>query len=138
MVISMALGADSLMLGRYFARLEESPTEKIIINNRVMKPYWGEGSARAREWRGARYSQSIFAEGVEGYVEYAGSLKDNLNETLAIMRSSFASAGAADIRQLHRDSVLEVVSALSIREGQPHDIIMTGQNQSFTGNNWGL
>jgi len=138
MVIALALGADSIMLGRYFARLEESPTEKVIINNRVMKPYWGEGSTRAREWRGARYSQAVFAEGVEGYVEYAGSLKDNLVETLAILRSSLASAGAANIGQLHKNAVLEVVSALSIREGQPHDIIMPGQTSGYAGKNWGV
>ena len=138
MVIALALGADSIMLGRYFARLEESPTEKVIINNRVMKPYWGEGSARARDWRGSRYNQAVFAEGVEGYVEYAGSLKDNLTETLAILRSSFASAGAANVEELHKNAVLEVVSALSIREGQAHDILMPGQNSAYTGNNWGV
>lgn len=138
MVIALALGADSVMLGRYFARMEESPTEKVVINNRVMKPYWGEGSARAREWRGGRYSQAIFAEGVEGYVEFAGTLKDNLTETLAILRSSFASAGAGTVRDLHQNAVLEVVSGLSIREGQPHDIILPGQASSYGGKSWGV
>jgi len=138
MVIALALGADSVMLGRYFARLEESPTEKIVINNRVMKPYWGEGSPRAREWSSLRYSQAAFAEGVEGYVEFAGTLKDNLAETLAILRSSFASAGAADIGQLHQNAVLEIVSGLSIREGQPHDIILPGQSTSYSGKSWGV
>ncbi|MEW6712223.1 MAG: IMP dehydrogenase [Candidatus Riflebacteria bacterium] len=137
MVIALALGADCIMLGRYFARLEESPTEKILINNRYMKPYWGEGSARAREWRGARYGQGVFAEGVEGYVEYSGFLKDNLKETLAIIKSSFCSAGAADMTQLHVDAVLEVVSALSIREGQPHDIVLSAPNSGYTNKSWG-
>ncbi len=65
-------------------------------------------------------------------------LKDNLNETLAILRSSFASAGAASIDELHKNAVLEVVSALSIREGQAHDIMMPGQNSAYTGANWGV
>lgn len=128
MVIALALGADAVMLGRYFARLEESPTEKVVINNRVMKPYWGEGAPKAREWSGVRYRQGVFAEGVEGYVEFAGKLQDNLVETSAILRASMSSAGAASIEDLHATAVLEVVSSLSIREGQVHDIVMTGQN----------
>lgn len=138
MVIALALGADAVMLGRYFARFEESPTEKVLINNRVMKPYWGEGSPRARAWQGARYGQAAFAEGVEGYVEYAGPLRDNLAETLAILRSSLCSAGAHDLDELHREAVLEVVSALSIREGQPHDIHLPGATTGLAAKTWGV
>jgi len=72
--IALALGADYVMMGRYFARMEESPTEKIVVNNRVMKPYWGEGSARAKQWLQNRYNQTKFVEGVEGLVEYAGNI----------------------------------------------------------------
>jgi len=122
-MVALALGADVAMMGRYFARMEESPGEKVTIEHRVMKAYWGEGAARAREWRTQRYHQAGFVEGVEGWVEYAGKLEDNLPETLAKIRSSMASCGAADIPQLHRDAVLELVSALSIREGQVHDIV---------------
>jgi IMP dehydrogenase len=103
--------------------MEESPAEKVTVEHRVMKAYWGEGAARAREWRAARYQQSGFVEGVEGWVEYAGKLGDNLPETLAQIRSSMASCGAANIAQLHREAVVELVSALSIREGQVHDIV---------------
>jgi len=79
-VVALALGADYVMMGRYFARMEESPTEKVQINNHIMKPYWGEGSARARQWSGIRYYHAAFVEGVEGFVEYAGKLRDNLDE----------------------------------------------------------
>lgn len=122
--IALALGADACMMGRYFARMEESPTEKIMVNNRVMKPYWGEGSSRARTWREQRYSQSAFVEGVEGLVEYAGKLKDNLDETLAKIRASMSSCGSKNIQAFHENAVLELISALSIREGQVHDIYM--------------
>ncbi len=135
--IALALGADYCMMGRYFARMDESPTEKVIINNRVMKPYWGEGSARARTWRENRYHQTKFVEGVEGFVEFAGKLRDNLEETLSKIKSSMSSCGVKDIRSLHSDAVLEVVSALSIREGQVHDIYLPGNEGLYGERSWG-
>jgi IMP dehydrogenase len=129
--IALALGADYVMMGRYFARMEESPTEKIVVNNRVMKPYWGEGSARARDWINKRYNQAKFVEGVEGLVEYAGHLRDNLDETLAKIKSSMSTCGAADLQQFHDKAVLELVSALSIREGKVHDIYMSAESKEI-------
>jgi IMP dehydrogenase len=120
--IALALGADYAMMGRYFARMDESPTKKIVVNNRVMKPYWGEGSARAQEWKEKRYNQGKFVEGVEGLVEYAGHLRDNLPETIAKIKSSMSTCGAKDIAEFHKKAELELVSALSIREGKVHDI----------------
>jgi IMP dehydrogenase len=125
-VMALALGADYVMMGRYFARMEESPTEKLEINNRIMKPYWGEGSARAREWKSIRYYQAKFVEGVEGFVEYAGKLDNNLPETVAKIKSSMSTAGARSVGELHRVAEVELVSALSIREGMAHDIYMPG------------
>jgi len=122
--IALALGADYVMMGRYFARMEESPTAKIVVNNRVMKPYWGEGSARAQKWKEKRYNQGKFVEGVEGLVEYAGHLKDNLGETLAKIKASMSTCGVSNLSELHASAELEVVSALSIREGKAHDIYM--------------
>jgi len=136
-VVALALGADYVMMGRYFARMDESPTEKVTIKNQVMKPYWGEGSARAREWKKARYNQMLFVEGVEGFVQYAGKLRDNLPETLAKIKASMSSVGAANIKELHEKAELEVVSALSIREGQPHDIYLPGGESNYNAIQWG-
>lgn len=129
--IALALGADYVMMGRYFARMEESPTEKIQISNRIMKPYWGEGSARAREWKSARYYQMKFVEGVEGFVQYAGKLRDNLPETLSKIKSSMSSCGVKGIKEFHEKAVLEIVSALSIREGKVHDIYMPNDSSDY-------
>jgi IMP dehydrogenase len=129
-VIALALGTDVVMMGRYFARMDESPTEKIRIGGRVMKPYWGEGSARARAWSPARYDQAGFLEGVEGFVEYAGKLKDNLPELATKVRAAMASCGCATIAELHEKAELELVSALSIREGKVHDIIQFGWGEA--------
>ena len=136
-VIALALGADAVMMGRYFARMEEAPPAKIQISGRIMKPYWGEGSARAREWAPVRYHQAAFLEGVEGFVEYAGKLKDNLPELMAKVRAAMASCGCATIPELHEKAELELVSALSIREGKVHDIVQFG-GESDSLSNWSL
>nr|HPR18331.1 IMP dehydrogenase [Candidatus Cloacimonadota bacterium] len=89
---------------------------------------WGEGSARAREWKNIRYHQSKFVEGVEGLVEYAGHLRDNLDETLAKIKSSMSTCGAANLQEFSNNAVLELVSALSIREGKAHDIYLSTES----------
>ncbi|MBI5727476.1 MAG: IMP dehydrogenase [Ignavibacteriales bacterium] len=130
MSMALALGADYVMMGRYFARMEESPTEKVMINNRVMKPYWGEGSNRAREWKQQRYHQAKFAEGVEGFVEYAGKLKDNLEVSISKIRATMSTCGVTTIDELHEKAEIELVSSLSIREGKVHDIFVPENNES--------
>ncbi len=132
MVIALALGADVVMAGRWFARMDESPPDKVRINGRVMKPYWGEGSAKAQEWRSQRYHQGKFVEGVEGFVDYAGTLADNLAPTLSKMRASMSSCGAATVSELHAVAELELVSPLSIREGKVHDIQLPPNDPSYT------
>jgi IMP dehydrogenase len=124
--MALAIGADTVMMGRYFARVDESPTEAVTMDGKVMKPYWGEGSARAREWRQARYSQVTFEEGVEGYVECAGPVAASLEATLSKIRASLSSCGCATIAELHEQAEIELVSALSIREGDVHDVHMPG------------
>lgn len=133
-VIALALGADYAMMGRYFARMEEAPGEKVTINNRIMKPYWGEGSNRAREWSQKRYHQAVFAEGVEGFVEYAGKLKENIDPTIAKIKATLSTCGVADIQSLHEHAELELVSSLSIREGKVHDIFIP-QDSEYSGDN---
>ncbi len=132
--VALALGADAVMMGRYFARMEEAPTEKVTINRRIMKPYWGEGSNRARDWKQQRYNQSQFIEGVEGFVEYAGRLKDNIEITLSKISSTMSTCGVATIEELHKNAELEVVSSLSIREGKVHDIFIP-DNSEYIGDN---
>ncbi len=126
MTLALAMGADFLMLGRYFARFDESPTNKLMINGNYVKEYWGEGSNRARNWM--RYDlggdkKLSFEEGVDSYVPYAGSLKDNVNITLAKVRSTMCNCGALSIPELQKNAKLTLVSATSIVEGGAHDVI---------------
>ena len=124
--LALAMGADFVMLGRYFARFDESPTAKVSIGGTYYKEYWGEGSARARNWQ--RYDlggdkKLSFEEGVDSYVPYAGSLKDNVAMSLSKVKSTICNCGALTIPELQEKAVLSLVSATSIVEGGAHDVI---------------
>ncbi len=126
MVLALAMGADFLMMGRYFARFDESPTKKLKVGNNFVKEYWGEGSNRARNWQ--RYdmggSENLkFEEGVDSYVPYAGKLKDNLDTTLGKIKSTMCSCGCLTIPELKENAKITLVSATSIVEGGAHDVI---------------
>ena len=125
--LALAMGADFCMLGRYFSRFDESPTNKIMVNGNYMKEYWGEGSARARNWQ--RYDMGgaaklSFVEGVDCYVPYAGSLHDNLAITLSKIRSTMCNCGALSIDELQQKAKLTLVSSVSIVEGGAHDVLV--------------
>ena len=124
--LALAMGADFIMLGRYFARFDESPSNKVSINGTYYKEYWGEGSARARNWQ--RYDlggdkKLSFEEGVDSYVPYAGSLKDNVALTLSKVKSTMCNCGALTIADFQKKAKLTLVSATSIVEGGAHDVI---------------
>ena len=127
MTLALAMGADFLMLGRYFSRFDESPTDKVKVNGTYFKEYWGEGSNRARNWQrydlgGAR--KLSFEEGVDSYVPYAGPLKDNMTTTLAKIRSTMCNCGALTLPELREKARLTLVSSTSIVEGGSHDVIL--------------
>ena len=127
MTLALAMGADFLMLGRYFARFDESPTPKLIVNGQYVKEYWGEGSNRARNWQ--RYdlggkSSLAFEEGVDSYVTYAGPLHDNLAKSLYKVKSTMCNCGVLTIPDLQREAKLTVVSSTSIVEGGYHDVTL--------------
>ena len=124
-VLALAMGADFVMMGRYFARFDESPGRQIRLGTNVVKEYWGEGTNRAQNWAryGAVAGQLLFEEGVDGYVPYAGSLSSNLKQTLAKIRATMCNCGAIDIPELRSKARLTVVSATSLREGGIHDVL---------------
>jgi IMP dehydrogenase len=134
--LALAMGADFVMLGRYFARFDESPSNKVSIGGTYYKEYWGEGSARARNWQ--RYDlggdkKLSFEEGVDSYVPYAGSLKDNVAMSLAKVKSTMCNCGALSIPELQQKAKLTLVSATSIIEGGAHDVIQKEKGTSIKG-----
>ena len=131
MTLALAMGADFLMLGRYFARFDESPTPKTMINGQYVKEYWGEGSNRARNWQ--RYdlggkANLNFEEGVDSYVTYAGPLHDNVERSLYKVKSTMCNCGAITIPELQEKAKLTLVSATSIVEGGYHDVMLRTTN----------
>ena len=135
MTLALAMGADFLMLGRYFARFDESPTRRVSVNGSYMKEYWGEGSARARNWQrydlGGTKKGLSFVEGVDSYVPYAGPLKENVQGSLLKVRSTMCNCGALTLPELRDKAKLTLVSATSLVEGGAHDVVLKDADQSI-------
>ncbi|MDD6255520.1 MAG: IMP dehydrogenase [Eubacteriales bacterium] len=135
MTLALAMGADFMMLGRYFARFDESPNPVLNVNGSYVKEYWGEGSNRARNWQ--RYddgegSKLKFEEGVDSYVPYAGSLRENVQQSLAKVKATMCNCGALSIEELQNKARLTLVSATSIVEGGAHDVILKDKSNGQT------
>ena len=132
--LALAMGADFVMMGRYFARFDESPTRVVKVGNNYVKEYWGEGSNRARNWQ--RYDMGegnklSFEEGVDSYIPYAGPLKENLDITISKIKSTMCNCGATTIKELQEKSRLTLVSAVSISEGGAHDVMLKEIDASY-------
>ena len=132
MTLALAMGADFMMLGRYFARFDESPTNKLNVNGTYVKEYWGEGSNRARNWQ--RYdlggkAKLSFEEGVDSYVVYAGPLRDNVAKSLYKVSSTMCNCGVLTIPELQEKAKITLVSATSIVEGGYHDVMLKTSNR---------
>lgn len=135
LTLALAMGSDFCMLGRYFARFDESPSNKVVVNGNYMKEYWGEGSNRARNWQ--RYdtggdAKLSFEEGVDSYVPYAGTLRDNLAVSLSKIKSAMCNCGSLTIPHLQQNARLTLVSSVSIVEGGAHDVVVKDQQFSAT------
>ena len=134
-ILALAMGADFCMLGRYFARFDESPTNKVRVNGNFMKEYWGEGSARARNWQ--RYDSGgkatlSFEEGVDSYVPYAGKLSENLKLTLSKISSTMCNCGSLTLDEFKKEAKLTLISPASIKEGAAHDVLLKDGSSSST------
>ena len=138
MTLALAMGSDFMMLGRYFARFDESPSDRVIVNGSYMKEYWGEGSARARNWQrydlGGNKRGLSFVEGVDSYVPYAGPLKDGVEASLLKVKSTMCNCGALDIPELRDKAKITLVSSTSIVEGGAHDVLLKDSNQRVSYN----
>lgn len=118
MALAIAMGADFVMMGRYFARFDQAPGAKLPTRDGFVKEYWGEGSNRARNWQ--RYGQGgrglIFEEGVDGYVPYAGDLHEGLAVTIAKIKATMVSCGATSLPEFRSTARLVLVSEQSFQE----------------------
>jgi len=119
-IVALAMGADFVMMGKYFAMTAESPTAKISYKGGLYKPYWGEGSNRARNWQRYKQSESaglIFEEGVDAYVPYSGPLEEKVDVSLAKLKSTMCNVGVLSIKEFHEKARLTRVSEMTVVEG---------------------
>ena len=140
-VVALAMGADFVMMGRYFAMTEESPTPKTSINGQMYKPYWGEGTNRAQNWQ--RYEDAmatrklVFEEGVDAYVPLVGPLAEVLEATMYKLRSTMVNVGSDSLAQFREDAILTLVSEQSVVEGGTSNVFQFTTNREFEDASWG-
>jgi len=120
LILALAMGADFVMMGKYFAMTKESPPERLTYKGRLYKPYWGEGSNRARNWQ--RYKQDdsgklLFEEGVDAYVPYSGPLSEKVDLSISKIRATMCNTGVLGIKEFHQKAVLTRVSQMTLVEG---------------------
>ena len=133
MSIGLALGANAIMMGNFFARYTES--QGSLMRNaagEIVKEYWMEGSMRAHNMR--RYAQTkenFFEEGISGYVPHVGSIFDKLPTVVQMIRATLATAGCNTIDSLHADAVLEMQSPSALMDSKIHDIIPMNVDQQI-------
>ncbi|MBQ0986727.1 IMP dehydrogenase [Streptomyces sp. F63] len=117
--LALAMGADFVMMGRYFARFDQAAGAKLPTRDGFVKEYWGEGSNRARNWQ--RYGQGgsrglVFEEGVDGCVPYAGDLGEGLALTVAKLKTTMVSCGSTTLPEFRSTARLTLVSDQSFQE----------------------
>jgi len=133
MAVAFALGADLLMMGKYFAGFSESPqpmserpfrvigdeSDEITSVSAFVKPYWGEASAKAKNIRryGHEDPRSFVIEGVEGFVLHKGSMDGQLPKDVFAVKGSLSTAGCRNLREFYDNATLEIQTTSSHSEG---------------------
>ncbi len=135
---AIAAGASSVMLGSLFAGLDESPGQLVIYKGRRFKEYRGMGSIGAMVKGSAdRYNQAgaskLVPEGVEGRVPYRGMLADYVYQLVGGLRAGMGYCGARTIDELRTRGRFIRVSAATVSESHPHDIMITKESPNYSG-----
>ncbi len=136
---AIAAGADAVMIGGFFAGVEESPGEKILFEGRSFKLYRGMGSLSAMK-RGSkdRYFQDVeddiaklVPEGVEGRVPFKGELSDTIYQLIGGLRAAMGYCGVKNIKELKTKSKFIKITLAGLRESHPHDVIITKEAPNY-------
>jgi IMP dehydrogenase len=138
-VKAIAAGADSVMIGSLFAGTEESPGEPIIYRGRSYKSYRGMGSLGAmkdgcskdRYFQESVVGDKLVPEGIEGLAAHKGSLSGVVFQLTGGLRSGMGYAGARDIPELQQKARFVKVTAASVKENHPHDIVVTKEAPNY-------
>ncbi|MFA6150283.1 MAG: IMP dehydrogenase [Chitinophagaceae bacterium] len=140
MVKAIAAGANCVMAGSIFAGTEESPGETIIYEGRKFKSYRGMGSVEAmKEGSSDRYFQDVEAdikklvpEGIVGRVPYKGNLSEIMQQFVGGLRAGMGYCGAKDIKTLQEQSQFVRITAASMAESHPHNVVITKEAPNYS------
>lgn len=138
-VKALAAGADVVMIGSLFAGTEESPGEAVIYRGRSFKSYRGMGSLGAmkggcskdRYFQEGSTDDKLVPEGIEGMVAHKGAIANVVYQMVGGIRSGMGYVGAKDIKALHEDSKFVQVTAASMKESHPHDVVITKEAPNY-------
>lgn len=138
-VKALAAGADTVMIGSMFAGTEESPGEAVIYRGRSFKSYRGMGSLGAmkggcskdRYFQEGAKEDKLVPEGIEGLVPHKGALSGIMYQMVGGIRSGMGYVGAKDIETLHKTSKFIQVTAASMKESHPHDVVITKEAPNY-------
>ncbi len=138
-VKALAGGASTVMVGSLFAGTDESPGEMYSYQGRTYKMYRGMGSLGAMV-KGSkdRYGQAgvqddvkLVPEGIEGQVPYRGSLSSNIYQLVGGLRAGMGYVGASNLAELKEKSKFVKITAASLKESHPHDVMITKETPNY-------
>jgi len=141
---AVAAGANIVMIGSLFAGTDESPGEDVIFEGRRYKTYRGMGSIGAMKAGSKdRYFQDdvqtiiptesikLVAEGIEGRVEYKGSLSDYIFQLLGGLKAGMGYCGAANIEEMRSKTHFTEITSASLKESHPHDVSIVKEAPNY-------
>ncbi|HEV7701940.1 MAG TPA: IMP dehydrogenase [Candidatus Paceibacterota bacterium] len=140
---AIAAGASSVMVGSFFAGVEESPGETIIYESRKYKTYRGMGSIEAMQQGSKdRYFQEaeddvkkLVPEGIVGRVSFKGGLAEVMYQLIGGLRAGMGYCGSPDIKTFQKKAQFVRITNSGIQESHPHDVIITKEAPNYSHGN---
>ena len=127
------------MIGSLFAGTEESPGEEVIHRGRSFKSYRGMGSLAAmkegkstdRYFQESIPAEKLVPEGIEGLVPYKGPLSSLIYQLVGGLKAGMGYVGAHDIKSLQDNAHFIRITAASVKESHPHDVVVTKEAPNY-------
>jgi IMP dehydrogenase len=138
---AIAAGASCCMIGGLLAGTAESPGQTVLYQGRTFKAYRGMGSLgamvqgsseRYRQKVTGRGSDKLVPEGVEGRVPFKGPMSVFVYQLVGGLRAGMGYCGTRTIDELRTEAKFTQVTAASVRESHPHDIVITQEAPNYT------